>query len=260
MSASLLGLEGKIAVVTGASQGVGLGCARQFVRAGADVVITGRRAEPLEKAAAELRGAGREILAVVGDAEEPGDVARLVAATKERFGRVDVLVNNVGGRRGKPEGTLLESGPDYWRGTLDRNLMSVFHCTQAFARFMIETGRPGVVVNVASVGAYRASPRLVPYGAAKAALIQATGTLARELAPHRIRVCGVAPGMVDTDSLRAWIDDKKMAERGRKLPAGRIGLPDDIGKAVLMLASDLGAWIYGPTLIADGGELLGDVH
>lgn len=260
MSNSVLGLEGKVAVITGASQGVGLGCARQFVQVGADVVITGRRAGPLEKAAAELRGSGRAVLTVVGDAEDPKDVAKVVEATKKRFGRVDILVNNVGGRRGKPEGTLLESGPEYWRGTIERNLVSVLTCTQAFARFMIETGRPGVVINIASVGAWRASPRLVPYGAAKAGLIQATGTLARELAPHGIRVCGVAPGMVDTDSLREWYDEKKMSERGRKLPAGRIGVPDDIGKAVLMLASDLGAWIYGTTLVADGGELLGDVH
>lgn len=260
MSNSVLGLEGKVAVITGASQGVGLGCARQFVQVGADVVITGRRAEPLEKAAAELRSAGREVLTVVGDAEDPKDVATLVEATKKRFGRVDILVNNVGGRRGKPEGTLLESGPEYWRGTIERNLVSVLTCTQAFARFMIETGRPGVVINIASVGAWRASPRLVPYGASKAALVHATNTLARELAPHGIRVCGVAPGMVDTDSLREWYDEKKMAERGGKLPAGRIGVPDDIGKAVLMLASDLGAWIYGATLVADGGELLGDVH
>ena len=84
--------------------------------------------------------------------------------------------------------------------------------------------------------------------------------LALELAPHRIRVCGVAPGMVDTDSLREWLDDTKINARGRKLPAGRIGLPDDLGKVVLMMASDLGAWIYGATLVADGGELLGEVH
>ena len=207
MSNSVLGLEGKVAVITGASQGVGLGCARQFVNVGADVVITGRRAEPLEKAAAELRGSGREVVTVVGDAEDPKDVAAVIDAARTRFGRVDILVNNVGGRRGKPEGTLLESGPEYWRGTIERNLISVLTCTQAFARFMIETKRPGVIINVASVGAFRASPRLVPYGASKAGLIQATGTLARELAPHGIRVCGVAPGMVDTDSLREWYDE-----------------------------------------------------
>lgn len=260
MSNSVLGLEGKVVVITGASQGVGLGCARQFVQVGADVVITGRRAEPLEKAAAELRGFGRKVVTVTGDAEDPKDVASVIEAARAHFGRVDVLVNNVGGRRGKPEGTILDSGPEYWRGTIERNLVSVLTCTQAFARFMIETKRPGVIINIASVGAYRASPRLVPYGASKAGLIQATGTLARELAPHGIRVCGVAPGMVDTDSLREWFDEKGLAARGRKLAAGRIGVPDDIGRAVLMLASDLGAWIYGTTLIADGGELLGDVH
>lgn len=260
MSNSILGLEDKVAVITGASQGVGLGCARQFVRAGAHVVITGRRPEPLELAAKALRASGRTVVPVVADVEEEAGVAAMVEAVRREFGRVDVLVNNVGGRKGKPEGTLLESGPDYWRGTLERNFLSVLGCTQAFARFMIETKRPGVVVTVASVGAYRASPRLIPYGASKSALIQATGTLARELAPHGIRVCGVAPGMVDTDSLREWFDPKSLEARGKKLPAGRIGKPDDIGKAVLMLASDLGAWIYGPTLIADGGELLGDVH
>ncbi len=260
MQDSVLGLEGKVVVITGASQGVGLGCARQFARVGADLVITGRRPEPLEAAATALRVFGREVVTVAGDAEDPQDVARVVDAARQRFGRVDVLVNNVGGRRGKPEGTILESGPDYWRGTIERNLVSVLTCTQAFARFMIETKRPGVIVNIASVGAHRASPRLVPYGASKAGLIQATGTLARELAPHGIRVCGVAPGMVETDSLREWMTEKQMTDRGRRLPAGRLGQPDDIGKAVLMLASDLGAWIYGPTLVADGGELLGDVH
>jgi 2-deoxy-D-gluconate 3-dehydrogenase len=259
MSNSILGLEGKVAIITGASQGVGLGCARQFVKVGADVVITGRRAEPLERAAAALRSFGREVVTVVGDAEDPTDVAEVIEATRKRFGHADILVNNVGGRRGKPEGSLLDSGPDYWRGTLERNLVSVFTCTQAFARFLIETKRPGVVINVASVAAFHASPRLAPYGASKAGLVQATSTLALELAPHGIRVCGVAPGMVDTDSLREWLDDEKIAARGRRLPAGRIGLPDDLGKAVLMMASDLGGWIYGATLVADGGELLGDV-
>ncbi len=260
MSNSILGLENKVAIVTGASQGVGLGCARLFVQAGADVVITGRRAGPLEKAATELRASGRKVAAVAADAENPDEFAKVIDAAQKSFGRVDILVNNVGGRRGKPEGSLLESGPEYWRGTLECNLVSVFSCTQAFARHQIAAKRPGVVVNVASVAAFHASPNLAPYGASKAGLIQATGTLGLELAPHRIRVCGVAPGMVDTDSLREWLDDAKIQSRGRKLPAGRIGLPDDLGKVVLMMASDLGAWIYGATLVADGGELLGDVQ
>lgn len=260
MSASVLGLEGKVAVVTGSSQGVGLGCARQFARVGADVVLVGRRAAPLRAAAAELRDFGREVLTVEADVESDAGIAAMVAAAIARFGRIDVAVNNVGGRRGGPEGALLESGPDFWRKTLDFNLTSVLACTQAFARSMIAAGRSGVIVNVASVAAFKATPHLAPYGAAKAGLVQLTWTLARELAPHGIRVCGVAPGMVDTDSLREWLDADQIAERGRRLPAGRIGTPDDIGRVVVTLASDLAAWIYGSTLVADGGELLGEVR
>jgi 2-deoxy-D-gluconate 3-dehydrogenase len=260
MDASVLGLEGKVAVVTGSSQGVGLGCARQFARAGAGVVLVGRRKDALREAASELERFGGAVLPVEADVEREADVAALVEAALARFGRIDVAVNNVGGRRGAPEGTVLDSGPDFWRRTLAFNLDSVLACTQAFARSMIATGRSGVIVNVASVAAFKASPRLAPYGAAKAGLVQLTRTLARELAPHRIRVCGVAPGMVDTDSLREWLDAGAIAERGSRLPAGRIGTPDDIGRVVVLLASDLAAWVYGSTLIADGGELLGDVH
>lgn len=258
MSESILGLQDKVVVVTGSSQGVGLGCARQFARVGTDVVLVGRREKPLETAAEELRGLGREVLTVQADVTVDADIERMVDAAMERFGRIDVAVNNVGGRRGKPEGALLDSGPEYWRKTLDVNLYSVLACTQAFARAMISTGTSGSIVNVASVTGYKATPRLAPYGAAKAGLIQLTKTLALELAPHGIRVTGVAPGMVDTDSLREFLDDAAIAERAQHLPAGRVGMPDDLGRAVVMMASDLGSWVYGSTLIADGGELIAE--
>jgi NAD(P)-dependent dehydrogenase (short-subunit alcohol dehydrogenase family) len=257
MGADLLGLAGKVVVITGSSQGVGLGCARQFARAGCDVLLVGRRAEPLARAEEEVRGIGQRVATVVADVESDAEIAAIVDAAERHFGRIDVAVNNVGGRRGKPEGLLLESGPDYWRGTLERNLITTLACTQAFARAMIAGGRPGVIVNISSVAAHNASLRLAPYSAAKAGLDALTRSLAHELAPHRIRVVGVAPGMVDTDSLRAWMTPEQLAERGRALPAGRIGGPDDIGRAAVMLASDLAGWIYGDTLIADGGELLG---
>jgi NAD(P)-dependent dehydrogenase (short-subunit alcohol dehydrogenase family) len=256
MSESVLGLENKVVVVTGSSQGVGLGCARQFARVGAHVVLVGRRSDRLEAAAREIRELGREVLAVTGDVTLDEDIENLVSAAMERFNRIDVWVNNVGGRQGKPDGAFLESGPEYWRQTLDLNLQSVLACTQAFARTAISTGTPGTVVNIASVAAYKASPHLAPYGAAKAALIQLTKTLALELAPHGIRVMGVAPGMVDTDSLREWLDDEALAARAKRLPAGRIATPDDLGRVVVMMASDLGAWVYGSTLVADGGELI----
>jgi len=256
VSESILGLEDKVVVVTGSSQGVGLGCARQFARVGADVVLVARRGEPLKAAAEEIRALGRQVLTVTADVTCETGIEAMVESSMERFGRIDVAVNNVGGRRGKPEGALLDSGPDYWNRTLDVNLVSVLACSQAFARAMISSQTSGVIVNIASVAGYKASPRLAPYGAAKAGLVQLTKTLALELAPHGIRVAAVAPGAVDTDSLREWLDDEAIAERARHLPAGRFGTPDDLGRVVVMLASDLGAWVYGSTLVADGGELI----
>ena len=258
MTDSILGLEGKVVVVTGSSQGVGLGCARQFARVGCDLVLVARRKEPLEVAAEELRTQGAEVLTVVADVTRQTDIETLVAAALERFGRIDVAVNNVGGRRGKPEGTLLDSGRDYWERTLDVNLTTVLACTQAFARAMIERGTRGVIVNVASTTAYKATPNLAPYGAAKAGLLQLTKTLALELSAHGIRVVGVSPGMTDTDALREFMDTEAIALRAEHLPAGRVGVPDDLGRVVLMMASDLGSWVYGSTLVADGGELIAE--
>lgn len=251
-----LELEDKVVVVTGGSQGVGRGCADQFARAGAHVAIVARGIERAERAAAEIRTLGRDALAIRADVTQRDDIERIVVETTERFGRIDIAVNNVGGRRGAPEGTLLESGPEYWKGTIDLNLFSVLECTQAFARAMIDRNTRGAIINIASVAATKASPGLAPYGAAKAGLIQLTKTLALELAPHGIRVNGVAPGMVDTDSLREFLDDESLERRAAEVPAGRVASPDDIGKVVVLLASGLAGWIYGHTVVADGGEIL----
>jgi NAD(P)-dependent dehydrogenase (short-subunit alcohol dehydrogenase family) len=217
MSESLLGLEDKVVVVTGSSQGVGLGCARQFARAGSDVVLVGRRSKPLESAAEEIRALGRQVLTVEADVTREEDIAKMVEASMGRFGRIDVAINNVGGRRGKPDGALLDSGPEYWRQTLELNLDTVFACTQAFARAMISTGTSGAIVNIASVTAYKSSPNLAPYGAAKAGLIQLTRTLALELAPHGIRVTGVAPGMVHRHAGRSRPGRPDDGVRSRRL-------------------------------------------
>ena len=255
---SMLGLQDKVVVVTGSSQGVGRGCAVQFARAGAHVVVVARGIERAQEAAAEVESLGGKALAICADVTVQDDIERMVATTLDQFGRIDVAVNNVGGRRGKPEGSLLESGPDYWRQTLELNLLTVLTCTRAFADAMIARETRGVIINIGSTTAYKATSHLAPYGAAKAGLIQLTKTLALELAPHGIRVTGVSPGMVDTDSLREFMDDAALAERGKRVPAGRIAKPDDLGKAVVLMASDLAGWVYGDTLVADGGELLVD--
>ena len=256
MGESALGLEDKVVVITGGSQGVGYGCAIQFARAGAHVAVVARGLARAEEAAATIRSLGREAHAIRADVTRDEDIERAVAETLAHFGRVDVLVNNVGGRRGKPEGRLLDSGPESWRRTLELNLYSVLACTQAFARAMIDSKTPGAIVNVGSVAGFKASPGLAPYGAAKAGLVQLTKTLGLELAPYGIRVTAVAPGMVDTESLRAYLDAEALAERSKSVPAGRIATPEDIGKVVVLMASDLAGWVVGRTLIADGGELL----
>ncbi len=256
MGESLLGLGDKIVVVTGASQGVGRGCAVQFARAGAHVVVVARGMERAEEAAAEVRALGREALAVQADVTRQEDMERVVETALERFGRIDVGVNNVGGRAGKPEGTLLESSPAYWHRTLELSLFSVLYGCRAFARAMVDRGTHGVIVNISSTTSQKANPGLAPYAAAKAGVNQLTRTLAHELSAHGIRVVGVAPGMVDTNSLREFMSDEMIEKRGAALPAGRIAMPEDLGKVVVLMASDLAAWVYGQTLFADGGETL----
>jgi len=253
---SALGLEDKVVVITGGSQGVGRGCAMQFARAGAHVAVAARGTVQAEEVAVSVRSLGRQALTIQADVTRDADIARVVSETLDRFGRLDVAINNVGGRRGEPEGTLLESGPEYWRKTLELNLYTTLACSQAFARAMIKSQSGGVIINIGSVAGFRASPGLAPYGAGKAGLVQLTKTLALELAPHAIRVAAVAPGMVDTESLREYLSEQDLAERSKRIPAGRIATPEDIGKVVVLMASDLGSWIYGQTLIADGGESL----
>jgi NAD(P)-dependent dehydrogenase (short-subunit alcohol dehydrogenase family) len=252
----LLGLEDKVVVITGASQGVGQGCAAEFARAGAHVAIVARGLERAERVAASVRAMGREAIAIEADATREDDLDRVAQTAVAHFGRLDVAVNNVGGRRGEPEGNILESGIDYWQQTLELNLISVLAGSRAFARCMIATADTGVIVNVGSVSGFKASPGLAPYGAAKAGLVQLTKTLALELAPHGIRVNTVAPGMVDTDSLREYLSEEALVERGKTVPLGRIAQPEDIGRVAVLLASDLAAWVTGSTLVADGGELL----
>ena len=257
---SLLGLEGKVVLITGGSQGVGLGCAQEFTRAGARVALVARGVDRAEQAAKTIRTSGGEALAIPGDVTLQEDIPRVVEETLRGFGRVDVMVNNVGGRRGEPEGRLLDAGVDHWQQTLELNLTTVLACSQAFARAMIESNRKGSIVNVGSVAGFKASPGLAPYGAAKAGLVQLTKTLGIELAEYGIRVNAVAPGMVDTDSLREYLDDAALAERAKQVPAGRIAKPEDIGRVAVFLASDLAGWVTGQTLIADGGELLAGGH
>ena len=253
MPKSLLGLEGKGVVVTGAGQGGGRGIALQFAKAGARVAVVDLDEALARKVAAELEELGAKSVAIRADATDPESAAEMVRRTLETLGRFDVGVNNVGNFGSHRPQPILEQGTDFWDAAVAQNLRSTFVCSQAFARSMIERGIEGAIVNVASLSGLRAAINLAPYGAAKAGVMHFTQTLALELAPHRIRVNCVAPTSIDTPSYAAGTTPKRRAATEAAIPLGRLCDPEDLGGAVMMLASDLSGFVTAQTLLCDGG-------
>lgn len=241
---------GQVALVTGASRGIGLAVAARLVAEGARVCLTARKPDPLAEAVAGLGGAA-VALGVPGRADDPEHRERAVAATLAGFGRLDVLVNNTG--INPVYGPVLDVDPDAARKVLDVNVLS----TLAWTRLARDAGMAehgGAVVNVASVAGLRPAGGLGIYGASKAALIQLTAQLAVELAPT-IRVNAVAPAVVRTRFAEALYTGRE--ERvSAGYPLGRLGDPADVAAAVAFLASADAAWVTGQTLVLDGGLTL----
>ena len=243
--------EGRVAIVTGASRGIGLGIARRIVAEGGRVTVTARGADALAAAVEELGGPD-VALGVPGKADDPEHRARAVQATVETFGGVDVLVNNTGINPVAGPVTSIETSA----------ILKIFGVNVAAALAWVEQARraglgerPGAaVVNVASVAGLRPSPPIGIYGASKAALIHATAELALELAP-RIRVNAVAPAVVKT-VFATLLYEGREAEVAAGYPLGRLGVPDDVASVVAFLASDDAGWMTGQTLVVDGGLLL----
>ena len=254
MSAADTLLAGKVAVVTGASRGIGRAIAEAFVANGARVMISSRRVASLARVAEEIGGDGVAWFeANAGDA----DAARAcVEATVERFGSVDILVNNAA--TNPYFGPMIDIDVPRAMKTVGVNVVGPLIWTQsAWHCGMRETG--GSVINVASVGGYTVEPGIGFYNVTKAALVQVTRQLAAELGPA-VRVNALAPGLVKTDMSRAlWEGEGREEEIAGRLPLQRLGTVDDIANAAVFLASDQSAWITGHTIVIDGGSLVDGV-
>ncbi len=243
----MLNLQGKVAIVTGASRGIGEAIARAFVESGAQVLMVSRKIEG--RAAEALGPSARAFAAHTG---KEADCVALMAEAVRAFGKVDLLVNNAG--TSPHYGPLLEAPEAAWDKTFEVNLKGYFWTSREFARHLIGRGAPGAIVNVASINGLRGVPLQGVYAMTKAAVISMTRTLAIELGPANIRVNAIAPGLVDTRLASALVhDESHSAEWKTRTPLGRIARPEEIAGAALYLASDASSFTTGEVLVADGG-------
>jgi len=251
-------LEGKVAIVTGGSRGIGEAIARTFAAHGARVVVASRKVEGVQAVAESIareHGEGRA-LAVAAHTGKEDECVRLVRETVARFGKVDVLVNNAG--TNPYFGPMLEADMSAWDKTFEVNLKGYFWCAREVARDCIARSAPGAIVSVASVAGLMASPLQGIYAATKAAVVSMTKTLAVELAPSKIRVNAIAPGFVDTRLASAILkNDELLKHVLSRTPLGRYGTPDEIAGGALYLASDAASFLTGHTLVIDGGMTIG---
>ena len=242
-------LAGRVALVTGASRGLGAAIAAGLAEAGADVAVHGNTRSP-EETCERVRAAGRKALALVGDMAGPAVPDRLVRETLERLGGLDILVNNAGTIRRAP---AAETSDEDWLAVIDVNLHGVFRASRAAGRHMLEQGR-GKIVNIASLLSFQGGITVPAYAAAKGAVAQLTKALANEWAGRGVNVNAIAPGYVRTDNTEAL---QKDAVRNRqileRIPAGRWGEPLDVVGPAVFLCSPASDYVHGHVLVVDGG-------
>jgi NAD(P)-dependent dehydrogenase (short-subunit alcohol dehydrogenase family) len=249
-------LGGRVAIVTGASSGLGRHFAQVMARAGARVVLMARRTDRLADAVAEIERAGGTAAAVACDVTDYASVRRAVDEAETRHGPVDLLVNNAGMAISKP---LLEHTEEDWDRVLDTNLKGAWLMSRELAALWIAARRPARIVNIASLLALRTVRNVPAYAAAKAGLVHLTHTLAVELGRSGITVNAIAPGYFETDLNRAFLQSEIGRALVRRIPLGRSGEPPDLDGALLLLCSDAGAYITGAVLPVDGGHAVSAV-
>ncbi len=247
-------LAGKVALVTGAQQGIGRAIAIEFAAAGAAIAINWLDDEAAAReVAAAVTARGRRAVTIQADMAKLDDVREMVAAVVAEFGALDILVNNAGVF---PRVDFLAMTERDWDFVHDVNLKGAAFCAQAAAKAMIAAGRPGAIVNITSGAAFRGSPRGVHYVASKGGIVSMTRQMALELAPHRIRVNAIAPGLTDTAQPRYGSSEDEIATMAAANPLGRIAEPEDIARAAVFLASDQAGFVTGHTLHVNGGSYL----
>jgi 3-oxoacyl-[acyl-carrier protein] reductase len=249
----LFNLKTRVALVTGASSGLGTQFSRVLADNGAAVVLVARRAERLAALKDEIEAKGGRALTVEADVTDRAAIARAFDAAEKAFGTVTILVNNAGIAHG---GRAVEMSPEEWRKVLSIDLDAVFFCAQEAARRMLAAKSKGAIVNIASVLGLGVAKGAVAYAAAKAGVVQMTKALAVELAFKGVRVNAIAPGWFITE----MNDDYLMGEAGaaikREIPMGRFGDAGELDGTLLLLASDAGSYITGATIVADGGQVV----
>jgi dehydrogenase/reductase SDR family member 4 len=246
-------LQGKVAIVTGASRGIGLAIAETFAREGATVVICGRKQETLDQVASKVKGVPGKLFPLACHVGRPEEIKRLVETTHREFGRVDILVNNAA--TNIAQGPVLKVDEGQFDKMVEVNLKSAFRLTQAVAPGMCERGW-GSIINISSIAGLRPGADGMLYSMTKAALNMMTRSYALELGPKGVRVNAIAPGLVQTVlSEFHWKDENKLKLAIDSQPIKHLGQPQEIAEVALLLASDHGSYITGQAIVVDGGRI-----
>jgi 3-oxoacyl-[acyl-carrier protein] reductase len=252
-AAKLFDLSGRVAIVTGASSGLGMRFSKVLAANGAKVLCIARRKERLAAVVSTIVSSGGSARAVAADVTDRASVTAAVKSGRDHFGPIDILINNAGIAL---TGRSIDQPPALWREVMNVNLDAVYFTAQLAAQQMVADNRPGAIINIASILGFRVSRGTSAYATAKAAVVQLTQAMALELAHKNIRVNAIAPGWFVTDLNRDFLTSEQGAAIQREIPLGRFGAEGDLDGVVLLLASEAGRFITGATLVVDGGHLV----
>jgi len=251
LDTSYLSLDGKVALITGATRGIGKAIAVMFADAGADLAVSSRKQPDLEVLADEIRTAGRKVLPVAAHCREQKDLENLFEKAKKEYGRIDILVNNAA--TSPRMGNLTDMSLDIYDQIMNTNLRGCFLLCQMAAKMMMAQGG-GTIINISSLGGIKPGAGLGLYGISKAGVNMLTKVLAAELGKHGIRVNAIAPGIVRTGfSKPLWSNEELYRRETKKIPLGRIAETEEVARTALYLASDASSFVTGQIIVLDGG-------